>query len=98
HVVVRVEVGDVRPTQLLVATSRAEDRNGALLAANVRLRETIKLPAGAEGVVRWKSRKTLRPGIYFVQVGAVDTLGITDCPVSQRPCGEHWSNVRRVVA
>src|SRR5262249_4194917 len=98
HVVVRVAVSDLRPVQLIVAARAAVDRAGALLPANVRQRETIRLPAAAEGVVRWTSRKTLRPGIYFVQVRAVDTGGVTDCPVSLRPCLVHWSNVRRVVS
>jgi hypothetical protein len=97
HPVVRVDVGDLRPVELVVATSRAVDQNGALLAVDVRLRETIRLAADAAGVVRYQSRKLLRPGVYFVQVQAVDTGGVTDCPHFQRNCLEHWSNVRRIV-
>lgn len=97
HVVVRVAVGDLRPVQLTVATSRAVDADGALLRRNIRLRESIQLPPSATGVVRWQSRKRLAPGTYFVQVMAVETGGVTDCPKFQRNCLDHWSNVRRIV-
>lgn len=92
-----LSVGDLRPTELIVAKRRAVDLEGALLQRNVRLRETIQLPASATGVVRWRSRETLRPGIYFVQVEAVETGGLTDCPRALPNCNERWSNVRRVV-
>ena len=96
-VVLAVAVGDVRPVQLTVATSRAVDGDGAL-RRDVRLREAIQLAPSAIGVVRWQSRKKLSRGIYFVQVMAVDSGGVTDCPPRfQRTCLEHWSNVRRVV-
>jgi hypothetical protein len=63
----------------------------------VRLREAIQVAQPVTGVVRWQSRTTLGPGIYFVQVMAVDTGGVTDCPRFLRNCLEHWSNVRRIV-
>jgi hypothetical protein len=97
HIVLLVTVGDLRPVELTVARARGVDSNGVLLAANVRFRETIRLAPIAEGVVRWQSRKTLLPGTYFVQVTAVDTGGVTDCPHFQRDCLDHWSSVRRVV-
>ena len=100
HVVVQVAVGDMRMAQLTVATRRAVDGYGALVARFVRLRETIQLVPTASGVVRWQSHATLAPGIYYVQVIAFDTGegGITDCPPKlMRSCLEHWSNVRRVV-
>jgi len=97
HVVIRVAVSDLRPMKLMFATSRAVDQNGALLAANVRMQETIRLAPTAEGIVRWQSRKTVPPGVGFVQVVAVDTGGVTDCPHFQRNCLDRWSNVRRVV-
>jgi len=97
HVVVTVSVGDLRPTELLVARRRAVDEDGAFLRRNVRLEETIHLPASTTGVVRWKSRGTLAPGTFFVQVLAVATGGVTDCPRFQPHCNEHWSSVRRIV-
>ena len=97
HVVLAISVSDTRPTQLVAAKHRAIDLAGALLRQNIRLRETIDVPATADGVIHWESQKTLPPGTYFVQVEAVDTAGVTDCPPKQMPCGEHWSNVRRVV-
>lgn len=97
HLVLQLSVGDARPVELVVATRRAVDADGALLQKNVRLREVIKLPSAASGIVRWESSAKLRPGIYFVQVTAVQTGGVTDCPPKQLNCAEHWSNVRRVV-
>ena len=97
HLALAISVGDVRPAEMLVAKRRAVDAEGALLPKNVRLRETIHVSATASGVVRWQSRSTLRPGIYFVQVTAFGTVGVTDCPPKMPNCDEHWSNVRRVV-
>jgi hypothetical protein len=100
HVVLQVAVGDVRPVQLTVADRSDVGANGALLAKNVVRRETIKLaPAATSGVVRWKSRMTLAPGAYFVQVTAVDrSAGLIDCPPKlMRTCLDRWSNVRRIV-
>ena len=99
HVVLEVAVGDVRPAQLTVATRRAVDANGALVAKNVRLRETIQFTSPAPtGVVRWRSRTALAPGTYFVQVMAVESGGgLIDCPRFLHNCLDHWSNVRRIV-
>jgi hypothetical protein len=82
---------------LTVATRRAVNADGALLQKNVRLQETIQIPASQSGLVRWRSHETLRPGTYFVQVKAVQTGGVLDCPPKMRNCNERWSNVRRVV-
>jgi hypothetical protein len=97
HVVVTVTVGDLQPTEQVVATRRAVSADGALLRRYVRLQEAMHLPPSATGVVRWKSRGTLGPGTYFVQVIAVETGGITDCPPKLLSCNERWSSVRRVV-
>lgn len=97
HLVLGISVGDTRPTELVVAKRRAVDVFGALLQKNVRLREAIRLAPSASGVVRWQSPVALRPGVYFVQVMAVATSGLTDCPKFLRNCNEHWSNVQRVV-
>jgi hypothetical protein len=97
HMVLAISVSDVRPTEMLVAKRRAVDADGALRPKNVRIHETIQISATASGVVRWRSQKRLRPGVYFVQVAAIQTGGVTDCPPKMPNCAEHWSNVRRVV-
>jgi hypothetical protein len=97
HVVVQISVSDLRPVELIVAKRRAVNADGALLETNVRLQETIQIPAPQTGVVRWQSHKTLRPGTYYVQVKAVQTGDVTDCPPKMRNCNDHWSNVRRIV-
>lgn len=97
HVAVEIAVADLRPVELSVATRRAVTVDGALVAKNVRLRETIQLPPSASTIVWWKSSHALRPGVYFVQVKAVETGGVTDCPRFMPNCLDHWSNVRRVV-
>jgi hypothetical protein len=97
HVVLQISVSDLRPVELTVAKRRAVNADGALLQKNIRLQETIQLPASKTGLVRWQSRKTLRPGTYFVQVKAVQNGDVTGCPPKMRNCNEHWSNVRRVV-
>jgi hypothetical protein len=97
HVVLQISVSDLRPVELIVAKRRAVNADGALLQKNVRLQEAIQIPASQTGVVRWQSHKTLRPGTYYVQVKAVQTVDVTDCPPKMRNCNERWSNVRRVV-
>lgn len=99
HVVLQLSVGDLRPVAFTAATRRAVDAEGALLSKNVRLRETIQVPAAASGIVGWQSPKALRPGTYFVQVTAVQNAGggVTDCPPKQPDCNVRWSTVRRVV-
>lgn len=98
HVVLELTVGTARPVEFTAAKRRAVDAEGALLPKNVRLHETIRLPASASGVVRWQSPKTLGPGTYFVQVKAVDTGGggVTDCPPKQVKCNVRWSGLHRV--
>ena len=97
HVVLQLNVSDLRPVGLTVATRRTVDGDGALLPKNVRLQETIQIPAPKTGLVRWQSHQTLRPGTYFVQVKAVETGNVTDCPPKLRDCNDRWSSVLRVV-
>jgi hypothetical protein len=99
HVALELAVGTARPVRFTAAKRRTVDAEGALLRRNVRLEETIQLPATARGVVRWQSPKTLRPGTYFVQVKAVATGGggVTDCPPKQRQCTVRWSSLHRVL-
>jgi len=97
HLALELTADDLRPTELAIARRRAVDADGVLLAKAVRLREAIRIPASAYGVVRWRSQKALRPGVYFVQVTAIATGDVTDCPPFQRNCNERWSSVLRVV-
>jgi hypothetical protein len=99
HVVLGLVAGNARPVEFIAAKRHAVDGEGALLPRNVRLLETIQLPAFASGVVRWQSPKALRPGTYFVQVKAVETAGggVTDCPPKQTVCDVRWSNLHRVL-
>lgn len=99
HVVLELTVGAVRPVEFTAAKRRAVDADRALLQGNVRLRETIRFPATASGVVRWQSPRALRPGRYFVQVKAVETEGVgaTDCPPRQLDCNVRWSGLHRVL-
>lgn len=96
HPVLKIAVADVRPLTLLVARRGTVDARGALLEKNIRSEETIEAPSTASGVVRWRSPRRLHHGTWFVQVTALDTGGVTDCPPGKRNCGERWSNVRRV--
>ena len=97
HPVLRIAVADVQPLALLVARRRAVDANGALLQKNIRLEETIQAPPSSpSGIVRWRSPEALRRGKWFVQVTALETGGVTDCPPGQSNCNERWSNVRPV--
>lgn len=97
HLVLELSVADVRPVELTVARRRAVGPLGALLRRNARFRETIRLRPSKSAVVRWRSAKRLRRGIYFLQVTAVETGGVTDCPRFSPGCNVRWSNVRRVV-
>lgn len=98
HVVLELAVGIARPVEFAAARRRTVDANDGLLPRNVRLQETIQLPAGASGVVRWRSPGALRPGTYYVQVKAVEegAGGVTDCPPKQRECNVRWSGLHRV--
>lgn len=96
HPVLRIAVADVRPLALLVARRGAVDAKGALLEKNIRVEETIEASSSPSGVVRWRSPKALRHGIWFVQVTALESDSVTDCPPDQSNCNERWSNVRRV--
>ena len=98
HVVLELAVDSARPVEFTAAKSRAVDAEGALLGRNVRLQETIQLPATASGIVRWESPRALGPGTYFAQVKAVEMGGggVTDCPPKQRDCNVRWSSLHRV--
>jgi len=97
HVVVRVHVSDLVPVEFVAAASGAKGAHGALLSTNVRLREAMRFTASAPRTALWETAKRLAPGTYYVQVAAIETGGVTDCPPGDRQCTEQWSNVQRVV-
>jgi len=91
HVVVVYTLGDQAPGKIVVATRRATGLGGALLAKNVRLREPMPATVRVRGdAYRARTRHTLPPGRYFVQVSA--TALMVDCS-PKRPCVSRWSNV-----
>jgi hypothetical protein len=98
HVVVSFTVGDLSPGQIQVATKLTMSPSGALLRANVKLRETVAAqPDPTTGLVRWRTRVALSARTYYVQVSGFDAGGVTDCKPGLLSCLQHWSNVRRVV-
>lgn len=91
HVVVVYTLGDQAPSKIVVASRRATGLGGAFLAKNVRLREPLPGTMRVRGdAYRARTRHTLPPGRYFVQVSAM-ALGL-DC-TPHKPCPARWSNV-----
>jgi hypothetical protein len=94
HIVVVMTYGELAPSKIVVATRPGTGRTGALLPKNVRLTEPIKLGSAVHGGgYRVRTRHTLRPGRYYVQVSA-SVIGV-DC-TPHKPCPTLWSNIRRV--
>jgi hypothetical protein len=93
HVIVVYSLGELAPGRLLVATRAQTQPNGRFVQSNVRLSEPLRGTKVASGL-RMRTRHTLRPGRYYVQVSGT-ALGL-DC-TPKRPCPTDWSNVRRVV-
>ena len=90
--------GDLAPVEVVVSTSPRTEATGALASPWVKLRETMVFRSGPlNGIFRWRTRRALQPGVYYVQVSGVDSGGVVDCMPLQRHCGEEWSNVRRLV-
>jgi hypothetical protein len=97
HIVVKFTDGDLQPWLIEVAVSRATDASGAFPSANVRLRERITARANPiTGLVRWRTRKALRPRVYYVEVSGIESGGVTECPPQHHDCLVHWSAARRV--
>lgn len=91
HIVVVYTLGDQAPSRIVVATRRATGMGGGFLAKNVRLREPLPASVRVRGdAYRARTRQTVRPGRYFVQVSAT-ALGL-DC-TPHKPCPTRWSNV-----
>jgi hypothetical protein len=94
HVIAVFDPGELAPLRIAIASSPATTPNGAFVRANVRLDEvmgaTQRVPAG----LRVRTRGTLPPGRYWVEVSArpVDV----DCP-PLKPCSIRWSRALALV-
>ncbi|HKD33778.1 MAG TPA: hypothetical protein VKB73_09940 [Gaiellaceae bacterium] len=94
HVVVVYTLGELIPGRLVVATRAQTQPNGSFVQSNVRFSEPLGRTKVAGGAYRARSRHTLRPGRYYVEVSGT-VVGL-DC-TPKRPCPTDWSNIRRVV-
>ena len=94
HVVAVFTRGDLAPGKIVVAVRPETGPGGSFLRQNVRLQEPISRETPVRGGYRVRTRHTLRPGRYYLQVSGV-VIGLDCTPV--KPCPVHWSNVRRVV-
>ena len=94
HVVVVYSFGDLVPGRLLVATRAQTGPNGRFLQADVRFGEPLVGTRVPGGSFRMRSRHTLGPGRYYVEVSGT-VVGL-DC-TPKHPCPTDWSNIRRVV-
>jgi hypothetical protein len=93
HIVVTFSLGNLAPGRIRVAVRRATTPDGMLLAANVRLTESLRARKTASGRWRARTRHTLKPRVYYVQVSGI--VIALDC-TPKKPCPQDWSNVRRV--
>ncbi len=93
HIVAVYTLGEQVPSRIVVASRRATGPEGNLLDKNVRLREPLSATTRVRGGYRMRTRHTLRPGRYYVQVSAT-VLGL-DC-TPHKPCPARWSNILRV--
>jgi hypothetical protein len=97
HVVVTFAPGDLIPAEIQVATARSRTASGAFTPSLVRLRERITAHPNSDGVVRYRTVKTLPAGTYFVAVSGIIQDPPADCLPIKLRCSERWSNVLRVV-
>lgn len=94
HVVAVVAAGDLLPLRVAVASSPRTEPSGAFVPASVRFQEVVTGARPGPQGVRLRTRHTLPPGRYWVEVGARATD--VDC-LPLKPCLERWSNVRLLV-
>ncbi len=88
---------DLKPGTIVVATSRA-GLSHLLPSTGVKVRESMHVSADpATHVARWRTRASLPAGTYYVEVSAIQIVGIVDCMPRRGDCQTHWSNARRVV-
>lgn len=97
HVDVMVAVAELAPGRIEVGASARTEPSGGFPAGTVKIRETITAQPDAGGIVRWRTRKVLSRGTYYVTVSGFLTGGVTSCIPLRGNCLERWSNVRRVV-
>lgn len=88
-------VGDLTPVDVQVASSPKTLPSGAFLRDRVELRERLAASAQSE-LIRWRTRRGLAPGTYYVHVSALQSDGVTSCQPPGRNCLLRWSNVIRV--
>ena len=88
---------NLAPGMIVVATSPA-GLSHLLPSAGVKLRETMHAsPDPTTHIVRWRTHASLHPGTYYVEVSAIQIVGVVDCMPRRGDCATHWSNARRVV-
>ena len=91
HVVAVFTRNELAPGRIVVAIRPATRRDGSFLRQNLRLEEQIARETPLHGGYRVRTRHTLHPGRYYVQVSGV-VIGIDCTPV--KPCPVRWSNIR----
>jgi hypothetical protein len=98
HLVVRFTLAPgTAPATVRVATSRSA-LTARLPNPGVKLSETMHAsPAGAPGVERWRTQKSLPAGTYYAAVSAIVTVGVTGCVPRRADCLTRWSGARRIV-
>jgi hypothetical protein len=92
HLVAVFTLDELGPGQIAVAVKPTTEPSGAFVAANIRLKESMRPTRVANGY-RWQTRHRLRPGRYYAQVSGI-VLGL-DC-LPRKPCPTPWSNARRI--
>ena len=93
HVIVVYRLpSDLAPGRVVVATRARTAPSGEFVKANIRFSEPLAGTRVGSGM-RMRTRHTVRPGRYFVEVSGV-IVGL-DC-TPKKPCKPHWSNIRRV--
>ena len=98
HVLVTFSPGELEPVEVVVSTSPHTEASGALASPWVKLRETMVFRSRPQnGIFRWRTRRALPAGVYYVQVSGSELAGVLDCMPVRMRCGEEWSNVLRLV-
>ena len=95
HAVAVFALGELAPGEIVVSSRPRITRSGGFFTNDVRFREWMAPHVEADGLARWSTQHTLRPGTYYVQISGIATE--TDCKPGLHPCRENWSNVRRLV-
>jgi hypothetical protein len=94
HVIAVFDPGELAPLRVAIASNPATGPSGAFVRTNVRLDEVIGNASRVLGGLRLRTRGTLPPGRYWVEVSA-RPLDVDCLPL--KPCLVRWSNVRLVL-